>query len=118
MGVIATHDEYPIERLALDRNAKWLGSVSHDECIKLTDCEGIFEDDDGEEGEAIDEDGEGDDDDAVMGEAGSGDEDEDEDEDSDSDVAMKPAKESKKGRHKIGNSKINDDEEKGFFDDL
>lgn len=117
MGVIATHDEYPIERLAMDRNAKWLGSVSHDECIKLTNCEGIFEDDDGEEGEAIDEDGDEDKDDAEMAEAGSGDDDE-EDSDSDSDVEMKPAKDKGKGRHKIGTTKINDDEEKGFFDDL
>lgn len=111
MGVIATHDEYPIERLAMDRNAKWLGSVSHDECIKLTDCEGILEDDDGEEGEAVEE--EGGDEDVEMGEGAS-----DEDSDSDSDVEMKPVKDKGKGRHKIGSNKINDDEEKGFFDDL
>ena len=49
MGVIASHDEYPIERLSLDRRRKWLGSVSHDECIKLTDVEDLFEDSEGED---------------------------------------------------------------------
>lgn len=49
MGVIATHEEYPIEQLRLDRNKKWLGSVSHDECVKLTDVEDMFEESDGEE---------------------------------------------------------------------
>jgi hypothetical protein len=51
VGVIASHEEYPIERLKLDRNKKWLGSVSHDECVKLTDVEDIFEESDGEEDE-------------------------------------------------------------------
>ncbi|ORX34958.1 WD40-repeat-containing domain protein [Kockovaella imperatae] len=50
LGVIATHDDYPIERMELDRRKKWLGSVSHDECIKLTDVEDLFEDSE-EEGE-------------------------------------------------------------------
>lgn len=49
MGVIASHEEYPIERLRLDRNKKWLGSVSHDECVKLTDVEDMFEESDEEE---------------------------------------------------------------------
>lgn len=48
MGVIASHEEYPIERLALDRYGHWLGSVSHDECIKLTDVRDMFEDSDDE----------------------------------------------------------------------
>lgn len=43
VGLIASHEEYPIERLKLDRNKKWLGSVSHDECVKLTDVEDILE---------------------------------------------------------------------------
>lgn len=51
VGVIASHEEYPIERLKLDRNKRWLGSVSHDECVKLTDVEDIFEESDGEEDE-------------------------------------------------------------------
>jgi hypothetical protein len=43
VGVIATHEEYPIERIRLDRRRKWLGSVSHDDCIKLTDVEDMEE---------------------------------------------------------------------------
>lgn len=46
MGVVATHEEFPVERIRLDRNNKWLGSVSHDECLKLTDVEDLFEDSD------------------------------------------------------------------------
>ena len=49
VGVIATHEEYPIERLAVDKAGKFLGSVSHDECIKLTDSEDLFEESDGED---------------------------------------------------------------------
>lgn len=51
VGVIATHDEYPVERIKLDRRSKWLGSVSHDECLKLTDVEDLFEESDDEDGE-------------------------------------------------------------------
>lgn len=46
LGVVATHEEFPVERIRLDRNNKWLGSVSHDECLKLTDVEDLFEDSD------------------------------------------------------------------------
>ncbi|RSH89490.1 WD repeat-containing protein jip5 [Saitozyma podzolica] len=54
LGVITTHEEYPIERIRLDRRRKWLGSVSHDDCIKLTDVEDLFDesDDDDMEEEA------------------------------------------------------------------
>nr|ODO01335.1 WD repeat-containing protein JIP5 [Cryptococcus depauperatus CBS 7855] len=44
LGVVATHGDFPIERIRLDRNAKWLGSISHEECLKLTDLEDLFED--------------------------------------------------------------------------
>lgn len=33
----------PIERMKLDRHKKWLGSISHDELLKLTDIEGALE---------------------------------------------------------------------------
>ena len=46
VGAIASHD-YPIERMQL--NGRWLGSVSHDECIKLTDVGDLFEESDGED---------------------------------------------------------------------
>jgi hypothetical protein len=121
VGVIATHDEYPIERLALDRSAKWLASVSHDECIKLTDCEGIFEDDSGAEDvemadseadEAMEQDSDSDEEEPAPAAApvdwGS---------DSDDEQPQPKAKKQKKGQHKIGKDRIND-EEAGFFDDL
>ena len=56
VGVIASHLEYPIERMKLDRRQKWLGSVSHDDCIKLTDVEDLFEDSEEEhEGDEVEE---------------------------------------------------------------
>lgn len=51
MGVIAHHDDYPIERLAINPSMSLLGSASHDECVKLTDIRDLFgEDDDDEAG--------------------------------------------------------------------
>jgi hypothetical protein len=131
VGVIATHEDYPIERMRLDRRQKWLGSVSHDECIKLTDIENMLEDsdDEGEDGEDKEED-----DDEVMADSNdnegeedvSDDEEEDDEEeegDSDSDVDMddKPRRNQKAG----GKGGMGDmgrthkkAEEGGFFDDL
>jgi hypothetical protein len=51
VGVIATHGDFPIERMRLDRNSRWLGSVSHDDTLKLTDVADLFEDSDDEGGE-------------------------------------------------------------------
>jgi hypothetical protein len=68
VGVIASHEEYPIERLRLDRNKKWLGSVSHDECVKLTDVEDIFEESDNEEDDDMEGGGDNDDDSDDEGE--------------------------------------------------
>jgi hypothetical protein len=126
--VIATHEEYPIERMSLDRRAKWLGSVSHDECIKLTDVENMLEDsdDEGEEGEDEDEemgDGvskeEGDEAESVEED---GSDEEEEEEDSDSDVDMDDSKRSKKEGGKSGMGDMGrthrNAEEGGFFDDL
>lgn len=50
LGAIADHGDFPVERLALDRNKKWLASASHDESLKLTDVHDALEDSD-EEGE-------------------------------------------------------------------
>lgn len=131
MGVIATHDEYPIERMKLDRRQKWLASVSHDECIKLTDVENMLEDSDDEGEGAVNGD-----DDEVMDE-GSGDEasaaddddGEDEDEESDadeeeedSDVDMDAKPKAKKAGGKGGMGDMGRSqptkEDAGFFDDL
>jgi len=48
LGVLADHGEFPIERLKLDRQGKWLGSASHDEVLKLTDVGDALEDSDEE----------------------------------------------------------------------
>lgn len=37
LGVVADHGDFPVERLALSRDGKWLASASHDEILKLTD---------------------------------------------------------------------------------
>jgi hypothetical protein len=126
--VIATHEEYPIERIKLDRNGKWLGSVSHDECIKLTDVENILEDSDDEGGE--DESMDQDSDDEAAGEAapgGSDDEEEgdgeaaeDADSDSDEDMDVQPKKEKKKkGKGGMDLSRADrQTQDSGFFDGL
>ena len=78
LGVVADHGEFPIERIAVDMagEGRWVGSVGHEEVLKLTDLEEVFEDDgeagsDGEEGEEDsddDSDGEGGSDDDGEGE--------------------------------------------------
>ncbi|KAI0795776.1 WD40 repeat-like protein [Abortiporus biennis] len=78
LGVVADHGEFPIERIAVDRDGegRWVGSVGHDEILKLTDLKEVFEDEDEEKDE-----GEGDDDsEEEKRKAGSDDSDEDEDE--------------------------------------
>ena len=108
VGVIATHDEYPIERMELDRRKKWLGSVSHDECIKLTDVEDMFEDSDeereNEEVDAVEEPGDGDGDVDMA--------------DSDDEVPTKQ-RNKKKGKAGMGDlTTTKRDKDDTFFDDL
>lgn len=54
LGVVSDHGDFPIERIAVDREGEgqWVGSVGHDECVKLTDLRKVFEDEDGSEGDA------------------------------------------------------------------
>lgn len=127
MGVIATHDEYPIERLALDRNKKWLGSVSHDECIKLTDVENIFEDaeDDGDVEAAADSEDvemgaekEGRDDEDSNEEGEGEDEEMEEDSDEDSDDDRRSKKKNKKNPMGDFGRSARENDNAGFFDDL
>lgn len=56
LGVVADHGEFPIERIAVDRagEGQWVGSVGHEEILKLTDLREVFEDD-GSEDEEEDE---------------------------------------------------------------
>ncbi|KAG8932469.1 WD repeat-containing protein jip5 [Tulasnella sp. 418] len=46
LGVVGDHGEFPVERLKLSRDGKWLGSASHDEILKLTDVGNALEDSD------------------------------------------------------------------------
>jgi WD repeat-containing protein 55 len=49
LGLIADHGEFPIERLKICREGRWLGSASHDEILKLTDVKDCLEDSDDED---------------------------------------------------------------------
>lgn len=51
LGVVADHGEFPIERIAVDLKGegRWVGSVGHEEILKLTDLKEVFEDEDGDE---------------------------------------------------------------------
>ncbi|KAL5498028.1 JIP5 [Sanghuangporus vaninii] len=50
LGIVADHGQFPIESIAIDRNGEghWVGSVGHDEVLKLTDLMEIFEDEEDE----------------------------------------------------------------------
>ena len=45
IGVVAEHGSYPVERMAVDRGGqgRWLGSVGHDDKLRMTDLELVFE---------------------------------------------------------------------------
>ena len=53
LGVVVDHGSFPIERIAIDRGGEghWVGSVGHDEKLRLTDLREVFEGSDGEEEE-------------------------------------------------------------------
>ncbi|THH08792.1 hypothetical protein EW145_g2466 [Phellinidium pouzarii] len=59
LGVVTDHGAFPIERVAIDRNGTgtWVGSVGHDEMLRMTDLKEVFEDEDGDEEEKEDESG-------------------------------------------------------------
>jgi WD repeat-containing protein 55 len=65
VGVIADHGDFPIERIVIDRGGEgmWVGSVGHDEVLRMTDLREVLEDEDARTG-AEDEDGERDSSDA------------------------------------------------------
>ncbi|TBU52287.1 WD40 repeat-like protein [Dichomitus squalens] len=54
LGVVADHGEFPIERIAVDMGGegRWVGSVGHEEVLKLTDLQEVFENDSDEDEEA------------------------------------------------------------------
>ncbi|KDQ56891.1 hypothetical protein JAAARDRAFT_132232 [Jaapia argillacea MUCL 33604] len=65
LGVVADHGEFPVERVKVDMGGegRWVGSVGHEEVVRLTDLREVFEDEEGrgeEEGESESGQGEGD----------------------------------------------------------
>lgn len=48
LGIVTNHGDYPVERVVIDRagEGRWVGSVGHDDVLKLTDLKDIFEDED------------------------------------------------------------------------
>lgn len=130
LGIVADHGDFPIERIKLDRNAKWLGSASHDEVLKLTDIEDALEDSDNEgvdeETESGDPEVEGETQEAGLGDVShkkqsnvqgqSGDPDDDDDDD-DSDN-KKGKKRRKKTKDSMNSRKKADNVDKSFFADL
>lgn len=53
LGTVTDHGDYPVERIIIDRagEGRWVGSVGHEDVLKLTDLKDIFEDEDDVEGE-------------------------------------------------------------------
>jgi hypothetical protein len=62
VGVIADHGDFPIERIAIDHagEGRWVGSVGHDEVLRLTDLREVLEDEDERDAKAEEDDVEGD----------------------------------------------------------
>lgn len=136
LGAVADHGEFPVERLAVSRDGRWLASASHDDALKLTDVGDALEESDVDE----DEDEKDDDGDSRMNH--DGDEDEDEDEQVESQPATSPSQSRKRqasssaggdsdsGRPEVVPVPLNpkvkrkqkkqkgSDEVPGFFDDL
>jgi len=48
LGIVTDHGDYPVERVVIDRagEGRWVGSVGHDDVLKLTDLKDVFEDED------------------------------------------------------------------------
>lgn len=46
LGVVADHDSFPVERIAIDQNGegRWIGSAGHEHTLKMTDLKEILED--------------------------------------------------------------------------
>ncbi|KAF3341610.1 WD repeat-containing protein 55 isoform X1 [Carex littledalei] len=66
---LAEHSEFPIERLAFSTDRKFLGSISHDQMLKLWDLEELLntpQENNHEENEAVQDDSDDDDDDDEM----------------------------------------------------
>jgi len=69
VGVIADHGDFPIERIAIDRagEGRWVGSVGHDEALRLTDLREVLEDEDESGAKTEDEEGDASSDEGAEG---------------------------------------------------
>jgi len=56
LGIVGSHEEFPIEKIKLSRDKKFLGSASHDNTLKFWNIEYLFEDQDNEEEDSDKED--------------------------------------------------------------
>jgi len=107
VGIVGEHEDFPVERMRLSHDSKYLASSSHDNSIKFWNIQYLYD----EDAEGEEEEGEGKSESAKMeskGESDGEDEDEDEDEDEEMEVDEAPAAKNKgKGRT------LDDDEENG-----
>ena len=126
LGAVADHGDFPVERIKMDHRSKWMGSVSHDSILKMTDLEGALEDSDEDESEGDNSESET----AAEKDQGivRGDEDrpvlrptrhEDEDAEDDSDVPTEPrSKKRKRKARQKAKKKDGEGFEPGFFSGL
>lgn len=94
VGVIGDHGDYPIERLQLSHDNKFMGSCSHDNSIKFWDIDYFFNDD-GEDEENDEENAD--------------EEDEDENEDEDDEEGASSSLTKKKGKRPLSDSEDEDE---------
>ena len=125
LGAVADHGDFPVERIKMDHRSKWMGSVSHDSILKMTDLEGALEDSDEDESEGDNSES----DTAAEKDQGivRGDADrpmlrptrhEDEDAEDDSDVPTEPRSKKRKRKARQKAKKDGESVEPGFFSGL
>ncbi|KAJ3090819.1 WD domain repeat-containing protein 55 [Quaeritorhiza haematococci] len=119
-GVIGAHDEgFPVEKIGLSRDGRWLGSCSHDCTVQFWDVEQFMssnngDDDDDDEDDAQDEDDNEEKSGNVKRKPGS--DDEDSSDDSDDSDGNKKRKKKKRQKAKRGIGGLTP--AKSFFADL
>jgi len=107
LGVVGEHADFPIERIKLSPNNKYVASCSHDDTVKFWNVEYLFDPEGSDDEEEHEDEGAGD---AAEGDGGDG---SDSDGDMDVDAApSKPLRGRPKGKSKVPEVKNN------FFADL
>ncbi|KAI5447341.1 variant 4, WD domain repeat-containing protein 55, partial [Lathyrus oleraceus] len=99
---IAEHSEYPVERLAFSHDRKFLGSIGHDQMLKLWDLDNILQ------GSRSTE----------RNENGVGDNDVDSDDEDEMDVDDNPSKSTKGNKTKNASNRHTVGDSNNFFADL